>query len=85
MAKISKLNKLIDKNERKIAKHQEKLLKAKELSSLGEITKAKYYKLKNKHSKRIRAMRDDIRRKKKARQTLMKKEKEKKDKKSFFF
>ena len=92
MKKETKLTKMIEKNEEKIVHHQEKLFKAKELCSMGKITKAEFHKLKSKHSNHIRELRDEIRRKQKARQSLMKQEKDreekkkdKKKKKSFFF
>jgi len=92
MTKMDKLNKMIQKSKDKIGVHQEKIFKAKELSSLGKITKAEFHKIKSKHSNLIRELRDEIRRKKMARQNIMKKEKEKekekdekKKKKSFFF
>lgn len=92
MGKENKLTKMIRKNEDKIAVHQEKIFKAKELSSMGKITKAEFHSIKSKHSNKIRELRDDIRRKQKARQMVMKQEKEKeekkkdkKKKKSFFF
>ena len=89
MANISKLNRMIEKQEKKIAIHMEKIIKAKELKNMNKISKAKYYEIKNKHNQQIRELRNDIRRKKKARQMLMKKEKEEKEekdkKKSFFF
>ena len=90
--KESKLTKMIEKNEEKIVLHQEKVFKAKELCSMGKITKAEFHQLKSKHSNHIRELRDEIRRKKNARQALMKqdrekeeKKKDKKKKKSFFF
>lgn len=92
MGKENKLTKVIEKSEEKIAGHQEKIFKAKELCSMGKITKAEYHQVKSKHSNHIRELRDDIRRKQKARQMLMKQQKEKeekklekKKKKSFFF
>ena len=92
MTKMDKLNRMMQKCEDKIGEHQEKIFKAKELSSLGKITKAEFHAIKSKHSNLIRELRDEIRRKKMARQDLMKREKEKerekeekKKKKSFFF
>ena len=86
------MTRMIKKNEDKIAVHQEKIFKAKELSSMGKLTKAEYHNIKSKHSNKIRELRDEIRRKQKARQMVMKEEKEKeekkkekKKKKSFFF
>lgn len=88
MASISRLNKRIASNEKKIATHQEKIFRAKEYKSVGKISKAKYYELKTHHNKLIRELNNDTRMKVKARQMLMKKEREKssdKKKKWFFF